>query len=104
MAGRRQIPSLRANGSRERAPDDRLSEAIQISNRVVNGLLRRVAPRKKVENLPEFPIALIHHTFIHQGRPKGRYGARNDGRGGAHVEGAALNTRRSCPLPCWSAR
>src|SRR6266404_4130433 len=44
---------LRANGSREYAPDDRLREAIQISNRVVNGLLRRVAPRKKVENLPE---------------------------------------------------
>jgi len=39
------LPSLRANGSRECAPDDRLREAIQITNTKVNGLLRRVAPR-----------------------------------------------------------
>src|SRR5258706_3218741 len=31
MAGRRQISSSRANGSRECAPDDKLREAIQIS-------------------------------------------------------------------------
>src|ERR1700693_1214053 len=36
-------PSLRANGSREYAPDDRLREAIQ---RIV-GLLRRFAPLRK---------------------------------------------------------
>jgi hypothetical protein len=29
MADQRSSPSLRANGSRERAPDDRLREAIQ---------------------------------------------------------------------------
>jgi hypothetical protein len=35
-------PSLRANGSRERAPDDRLREAIQLSrNKQEAGLLRR---------------------------------------------------------------
>src|SRR4029077_1909053 len=37
--------SLRANGSRECAPDDRLREAIQLSSRI-DGLLRRFAPRK----------------------------------------------------------
>jgi hypothetical protein len=35
---------MRANGSRERAPDDRLREAIQ-SYRNKAGLLRRSAPR-----------------------------------------------------------
>src|SRR5258708_2863456 len=81
MAGRRQISSSRASGSRECAPDDKLREAIQISAKQsrfrigggVNGLLRRVAPR-------------------------------NDGGGGAHDQGSALNTRPCCPLPCWSAR
>jgi hypothetical protein len=37
--------SLRANGSRERAPDDRLREAIQRSRPGTAGLLRRYAPR-----------------------------------------------------------
>src|SRR6195256_6173992 len=38
-------PSLRANGSRERAPDDRLREAIHWAAKKKNGLLRRFAPR-----------------------------------------------------------
>jgi hypothetical protein len=38
-------PSLRANGSRERAPDDKLREAIHFSTARKNGLLRRFAPR-----------------------------------------------------------
>src|SRR5258706_16203065 len=52
-------PSLRANGSRERAPDDRLREAIHAATWGKNGLLRRfrlrsmsyggqVAPRNDV--------------------------------------------------------
>src|SRR5579871_47189 len=39
------ITALRANGSRECAPDDRLREAIQPSQDTASGLLRRVAPR-----------------------------------------------------------
>jgi hypothetical protein len=35
--------SLRANGSRERAPDDRLREAIHLAAQRKNGLLRRFA-------------------------------------------------------------
>jgi hypothetical protein len=39
-------PSLRATGSRECAPDDKLREAIQLPLRNKKaGLLRRVAPR-----------------------------------------------------------
>src|SRR6267142_1740499 len=38
-------PSLRANGSRECAPDDRLREAIHRAAQRKNGLLRRSAPR-----------------------------------------------------------
>jgi 4-carboxymuconolactone decarboxylase len=38
-------PSLRANGSRERAPDDKLREAIQHWVEPEIGLLRRFAPR-----------------------------------------------------------
>jgi hypothetical protein len=37
---------LRANGSRERTPDDRLREAIHKPHREKAGLLRRFAPRK----------------------------------------------------------
>jgi hypothetical protein len=37
--------SLRANGSRERAPDGRLREAIHLVAERKNGLLRRFAPR-----------------------------------------------------------
>src|SRR5260370_10994105 len=55
-------PSLRANGSRERAPDDRLSEAIHSQDNGNNGLLRRfrlrllsyggqVAPRNDVAQI-----------------------------------------------------
>src|SRR5882757_5989981 len=39
------ITSLRANGSRECAPDDRLREAIHRAAQRKNGLLRRFAPR-----------------------------------------------------------
>jgi hypothetical protein len=35
------MPSLRANGSRERAPDDRLREAIHLTIQRKNALLRR---------------------------------------------------------------
>ena len=38
-------PSLRANGSRECAPDDRLREVIHLAAQRKNGLLRRYAPR-----------------------------------------------------------
>jgi hypothetical protein len=38
-------PSLRANGSRECAHDDKLSEAIHLTTTRKNGLLRRFAPR-----------------------------------------------------------
>jgi hypothetical protein len=38
-------PSLRATGSRECAPDDRLREAIHRATKRRNGLLRRFAPR-----------------------------------------------------------
>jgi hypothetical protein len=42
-----QQPSLRANGSRECAPDDRLHEAIQYWGKR-SGLLRRFTPRNDV--------------------------------------------------------
>jgi hypothetical protein len=45
-------PSLRANGSRERAPDDRLREAIQLAARKKAGLLRRFAPRNDGKTHP----------------------------------------------------
>jgi hypothetical protein len=40
-------PSLRANGSRECAPDDRLREAIHRRAKKEDGLLRRFAPLRK---------------------------------------------------------
>src|ERR1700694_6351779 len=43
--------SLRANGSRECAPDDRLREAIHLAAQRKNGLLRRCAPRNDVERV-----------------------------------------------------
>src|SRR5437870_2897786 len=49
-------PSLRANGSRERAPDDRLREAIQNPARD-SGLLRRSAPRNDVQTQIRIPAA-----------------------------------------------
>jgi hypothetical protein len=39
------VSSLRANGSRECAPDDKLREAIHPTAKRKNGLLRRYAPR-----------------------------------------------------------
>src|SRR4029077_2792222 len=55
MKGKRAslLPSLRVNGSRECAPDDRLREAIRAFRRGRHGLLRRFAPRKKVSSIPE---------------------------------------------------
>jgi hypothetical protein len=49
VAAKHQTPSLRANGSRERAPDDRLREAIHSFFVLQHGLLRRFAPRNDVE-------------------------------------------------------
>jgi hypothetical protein len=47
-AGGSKESSLRgANGSRERAPDDRLREAIHLAMERKNGLLRRFAPLRK---------------------------------------------------------
>src|ERR1700757_2427289 len=48
-------PSLRANGSRERAPDDRLREAIHRAAQRKNGLLRRFAPRNDVAPISDMP-------------------------------------------------
>jgi hypothetical protein len=47
LGGQTYPPSLRANGSRECAPDDRLREAIQRMARQMrgDGLLRRFVPR-----------------------------------------------------------
>ena len=43
------ILSLRANGSRKCAPDDRLRETIHVAAKLKSGLLRRFAPRNDVE-------------------------------------------------------
>src|SRR5260370_4921775 len=48
-----QLPSLRANGSRECAPDDRLREAIHLAARKKAGVLRRYAPRNVGQGGPK---------------------------------------------------
>jgi small subunit ribosomal protein S16 len=48
------LSSLRANGSRGCAPDDRLREAIHIAAMQEAGLLRRFAPRNDENHSPEF--------------------------------------------------
>src|SRR5258708_33495301 len=48
-----QLPSLRANGWRECAPDDRLREAIHLAARKKAGLLRRYAPRNDGKGGPK---------------------------------------------------
>src|SRR6267154_1094120 len=48
-------PSLRANGSRERAPDDRLREAIHLATVRKNGLLR--CARNDEESAYDFGLA-----------------------------------------------
>jgi len=53
------LSSLRANGSRECAPDDRLREAIHLSFCRDDGLLRRFAPRNDDNHSPES----AHDTF-----------------------------------------
>src|SRR5258706_8054150 len=50
-------PSLRANGSRECAPDDRLREAIHGRNKKKDGLLRRYAPRNDGKPAYDFALA-----------------------------------------------
>src|SRR5260370_12425960 len=61
-----QLPSLRANGSRERAPDDRLREAIHLAAREKAGLLRRYAPRNDGQGGPKrLPfVALMERAAI----------------------------------------
>src|SRR5260370_25223874 len=50
--------SLRANGSRECAPDDRLREAIHAATQRKNGLLRRSTPRNDgIARLPPLDLA-----------------------------------------------
>jgi hypothetical protein len=51
-------PSLRANGSRERAPDDRLREAIHRAAQSKNGLLRRFAPRNDGTPISKYDSAI----------------------------------------------
>src|SRR5258708_5383656 len=48
-------PSLRANGSRECAPDDRLREAIHVPAYRIDGLLRRFAPPKNATETKTAP-------------------------------------------------
>jgi hypothetical protein len=70
-------PSLRANGSRERAPDDRLREAIHRATPRKNGLLRRFASRNDVDrhifafprrNAPE--VCVKFHALESEGAGK----------------------------------
>src|SRR6266536_1467991 len=48
-------PSLRANGSRECAPDDRLREAIHLTAQRKDGLLRRFAMTARRMCKPRYP-------------------------------------------------
>jgi hypothetical protein len=50
--------SLRANGSRECAPDDRLREAIHGCNET--GLLRRFAPRNDGMTVTDVAVRLVY--------------------------------------------
>jgi hypothetical protein len=58
FAGTTFDPSLRANGSRECAPDDRLREAIHSQSNGDNGLLRRFAPRNDGTEAPPFSVVI----------------------------------------------
>jgi hypothetical protein len=61
---RNRPPSLRANGSRECAPDDRLREAIQRQKpRRNSGLLRRYAPRNDGRIRVRIPAAQMAPEF-----------------------------------------
>src|SRR6267154_508784 len=56
--------SLRANGSRDCAPDDKLREAIHATAQALNGLLRRFAPRNDGEALrPQCLQDQVDHVF-----------------------------------------
>jgi len=78
-------PSLRANGSRECAPDDRLREAIHLAAQRKNGLLRFArndgsAPRKKVAQKRCHTTNIEPQTFIQGGSvPYPPVPTRNDG-------------------------
>src|SRR5947207_3482707 len=80
------VPSLRANGSRECAPDDRLREAIHVAAKLKSGLLRRfhlrslsygeqVAPRNAVgliSNMPPHSRGAICPSFCKNRSPRKR--------------------------------
>src|ERR1700738_4190391 len=72
-------PSLRANGSRECAPDDRLRKAIhKVAKK--DGLLRRFAPRNDGESTYDFALAArcarAVHLIFRPKRAQGTPGAR----------------------------
>jgi hypothetical protein len=72
--------SLRANGSRECAPDDRLREAIHCAAKQKAGLLRRFAPRNDVKHAFAFsrreaPESCTIHS-PRKTRAQGKPGAR----------------------------
>src|SRR5258708_6065904 len=73
-------PSLRANGSRERAPNDRLREAIHLAAQRKNGLLRRFAPRNDVKTrvraLAERCARVVKDSPPKKQRARGMPGAR----------------------------
>src|SRR5438270_1033541 len=83
--------SLRATGSRECAPDDRLREAIHLAARLKSGLLRRfrlrslsyggqVAPRNDVEYDSAIPRREAPEVCVNFFRPSITEGAGNAGR------------------------
>jgi len=85
------IPSLRASGSRECAPDDRLREAIHVAAKLKSGLLRRfrlrslsyggqVAPRNDVEYDSAIPRREAPEVCVNFFRPSITEGAGNAGR------------------------
>ncbi|SIO42225.1 hypothetical protein SAMN05443247_05156 [Bradyrhizobium erythrophlei] len=74
----RRLPSLRANGSRECAPDDRLREAIHLAAQRKNGLLRRFAPHNDGEHNFAFSRRDVPES-CKSFRPKKTEGAGNAG-------------------------
>ena len=82
--------SLRATGSRECAPDDRLREAIQIFPRIQPALLRRVAPRNDERSLQSsFRGASQRRTMVRNCAPEN-----------LEIPGSALT---GCPGMTWIA-
>ena len=73
--------SLRANGSRECAPDDRLREAIHLATQRKSGLLRRFAPRNDVAPISKTRLRVLAARcarVVHES-----FGPRNEGAGNA---------------------